>query len=297
MSAGELPLAEARSPGALRSLAVGLRLAHANFLRLYPLALLVGVALEAAALGTDTATALHLFGKTPDRFLHDSDLSKGVLLFSRGLLVTVGWLLPVQLTTALVAHALREQLRGRPARPLASLGLGARSLHVAIATALAFAIVPLAALWFPTTVGDSRTVLRTYFWVIPLSLPLIAAVIGRWIFAVPAAVLERRGPIGAWRRSERLVTGRQLPTIGLVLLGLALWYALFGLLLSWIAGTTGILRVGVEESFGARVFECVRVALAAWFHLGVAAVTTVYFVDVRRAQEGPDADELRRVFK
>src|SRR5262249_59964792 len=108
----------------------------------------------------------------------------------------------------------------------------------AAATALAFSIVPLAALWFPSTFRGSEVIARTYLWVLPLSLPLAAAVVSRWLFAVPCAVLERHGLIDAWRRSERLGAGRQLATFGLVGFGGAAWLVGFGWLpsLPWYPG-------------------------------------------------------------
>jgi hypothetical protein len=300
MSAGELPLAEARSPGALRSLGVGLRLAHANFLRLYPLALLVGVALELVGIATDTATVLAPFDRAPVQLVAHTGGSPSLLQFATYLVSTFGGLLPLLVTTAVIAHSVRARMRSEPARPLASLRRGARALHIAVATALAFSIVPVAAFWFPSTSGDSEAILRTYLWVLPLSLPLAAAVIARWLFAVPCAVLEGRGLISAWRRSERLGTGRQLPTFGLVVLGGALWLFGFGSVMSVVGylvmrdGHTALTRA--TPSGWSVALEFARVAMVAWFHLCVAAVTTVYFERVRIAKEGPDAEELRSVF-
>ncbi|HET6162571.1 MAG TPA: hypothetical protein VFG37_02815 [Planctomycetota bacterium] len=291
MSAGELPLAEARSPGALRSLGVGLRLAHVRFLRLFPLALLVGVALEAVAIATDTAIYWHLFGRAPAWLHDDPHVPRSVLLFLSFLLRTLGGTAPAVLTTALVTPAASELLRDRDERPLASLAAGVRVLPVALATTFAFSILPLAALCAPRTAGDVPSSARTFVWAVVLSLPLTAAVIGRWLFAVPAAALERRGLIAAWRRSERLVVGRQLSTFGLVLLGVASGFVAFEMVLPWLLATWALGPLPWP-----RVLEFGRVALSAWFNLCVATVTTVHFVELRRAKEGPDADELRAVF-
>ena len=296
MSTDEPPLAEPRPTGALRSLGLGLRLAHVHFLRLYPLALLVGVALEAIAIATDTASAAHLFGRMP-AWLYDDPLPpRSVLLFLLILLRTIGGMAPILVTTAFVTPAAFELQRGRAARPLASLAAGVRVLPVALATGLAFSILPLAMLWFPTAFGDFGSTAGTYLWVVPLSLPLTAAVVGRWLFAVPAAALERRGLIAAWRRSERLVVGRQLSTIGLVLLGVAFGFVVYEAVLPWLYVGWFDEWIIIEPTLLQRAPEFGRVALTAWFHLCVATVTTVHFVELRRAKEGPDAEELRSVF-
>jgi hypothetical protein len=300
MSAGEPPLAEPRPPGALRSLGVGLRLAHANFLRLYPLALLVGVALELVGIATDTATFLAPFDRAPVKLVAYSGGSPSLLQFANCLFSTFGWLLPLLLTTAVVAHAVRARMRNEPARPLASLRRCARALHVAVATALAFSIVPLAALWFPSMSGNAEAIMRTHLWVLPLSLPLAAAVIARWLFAVPCAVLERRGLIAAWRRSERLGAGRQFSTFGLVVLGGATWLIGLGITASvlWFLMTReDRTSLTLRMPYGWSVaLQFARVAIVAWIHLCVATVTTVYYERVRLAKEGPDAEELRSVF-
>jgi hypothetical protein len=130
--------------------------------------------------------------------------------------------------------------------------------------------------------------------------PLAAAVVARWLFAVPCAVLEGRGLIAAWRRSERLGAGRQLSTFGLVVLGGAAWLVGFGSLASvlwYLLMRDGRTALTWESPHGWTVpLEFGRVAVVAWFHLCVATVTTVYFERVRLAKEGPDANELRSVF-
>jgi hypothetical protein len=294
------PAAAARPPGALRALGTGLRLAHADFLRLYPLALLVGVALELVGIASDTADVVGPFDRAPVKLVASTGGRPSLLRFAANFVSTFGWLLPALLTTAVVAYAVRVRMRGEPARPLASLRRGARALHIAVATALAFSIVPLAALWIPTTSGNDATIERTYLWVVPLSLPLAAGVAARWLFAVPCAVLEGRGLIAAWRRSERLGAGRQLSTFGLVVLGGAAWFVGFGglaMALLYLLVHEGGAASAVEAPSGWIVaLEFGRVAIVAWFHLCAATVTTVDFERVRLAKEGPDADELRSVF-
>jgi hypothetical protein len=294
------PAAATRPPGALRALGTGLRLAHFEFLRLYPLALLVGVALELVGIASDTANVWAPFNRAPVRLVALTGGRPSLLRFATFFVSTFGWLLPVLLTTAVVAHAVRARVRGETARPLASLRRSVRALHIAVATALAFSIVPLAALWIPTASGNDAAIERTSLWVLPLSVPLAAGVVARWLFAVPCAVLERRGLIAAWRRSERLGAGRQLATFGLVVLGGATWLVGFGsfaTFLSYLATQGGRIEfMGMPPSGWSVAGEFGRVAIVAWFHLCVATVTTVYFERVRFAKEGPDADELRSVF-
>jgi len=288
-----------RPPGALRSLGEAVVLSHANFLRLYPLALLVDGTLEAIAMATGTTSPGLRFGELPSRLAALHPGRSSLLEFASILLVVGGAFVPMLATTAVAARAVVERMRGRPARPLQSLAAGARRLPLAVATALAFAILPVATLWLPSLFDDSFRMIPFFFFAAFAAVVMDGAIIGRWIFALPAAVLERRGAISALRRSERLGEGRAVRTLGLVLLGGLIGGALF-----WfeVRGAHALLP-GVpadsDRPASAPLAVAVgigRTALDAWFHVVVATVTIVYFERVRLAKEGLDAEELRSVF-
>jgi hypothetical protein len=290
---------------ALQSLADGIRLAHLRFFTLYPLALLVDGTIEAivtlATGGGPAALYAWFLSDSPRR----GDAGGGRLVLLAALIAALDAFVPALAATALVARAARSLARGRPARPFASLLSGLRRLHVAVATAAAFSVVPIAAAWFfaelvagawphhPVAGAGGLLLLL-------LGLLLAAAILARFALATPAAVLERRGLIGAWRRSERLVEGSMWRVIGLVVL-----LVLFGLVV--VRGLIDGGAFALADLVAPRVargpappvaiaIAFARSALDAWFHLIVAAVTTLLFERLRRAKEGPDAEELQRIF-
>lgn len=288
----------ASSPGALRSLGEAVVLSHANFLKLYPLALLVDGTLEAIAVATGTAHPGLRFGELPTRLAALHSGRSSLLQFVSILLVVGGAFVPILATTAVAARAVVERMRGRQARPLASLAAGVRRLPLAATTALAFAILPVATLWLPSLLDDSIRMIPFFFFLAFAAVVMDAAIIGRWLFAVPAAVLERRGAISAWRRSERLGEGRGVRTLGLVLLGGLIGGALTLLELR-VSSAILPLDSPTADLADAPLALAVgfgRTAVDAWFHVVVAAVTVVHFDRIRIAKEGLDPEELRTVF-
>ena len=291
---------------ALQSLAEGIRLAHLHFFRLYPLALLVDWAIEAGiTLWTGGGP-----GAVVDALLQTShgggDAAAGRRVLVEAVVLALEAFVPALVVTAIVGRAALSVARGRPAAPLTSLASGLRRLHVALATAAAFSVVPIAATWFlrdlvavlwPRHVAALAAELALFL----LSLLLSAAILARFALATPAAVLERRGLIGAWRRSERLVEGSMWRVIGLVVV-----LGLLGLVV--VGGVAGVGALALAERMapwigegrshrGAAVAISFALGLvAAWFHLIVAVVTTLLFERLRRAKEGPDAEELQRIF-
>lgn len=285
-------------PRALRSLADGVVLAHRRFLQLYPLALLVDGSLELAITlwtGGGPGGLVRWLTVESSRAPRLTSL-QNVLL---GALVALDTFLPALVTTAFVARSTHELARRRPARAWTSLAAGARRLPVAIATAVAFSIVPTAAAWFVTGGPVLHPVVLQPL-VVLFALLLTAAILARFALATPAAVLERRGLIGAWRRSERLVDGSMWRVIGLVVLAGLSWA-----FLSSIVDTAAqeLARqalpgydVRAAPALIAIAFAFARSAVEAWFHLIVGVVTTLLFERMRRVKEGPDADELQQVF-
>lgn len=285
-------------PRALRSLADGFILAHRHFLQLYPLALLVDWSLELAITLTTGGGPNALFRAIADAANRGRrDTARAIVLLGAGAALSA--FLPTLVTTAFVARATRSLARGRPARALESLGSGLRRLHVAVATAAAFAVVPTAAAWFLSERHRAMNVSPIPI-VFLLALLLTAAIIARFVLATPAAVLERRGLIGAWRRSERLVEGSMWRVIGMVLA-----VGLLGAILVRVVVGGGAFALaeafapGFDDHAPSAVAAAISFAssaVEAWFHLIVGVMTTLLFERMRRMKEGPDADELQQIF-
>jgi hypothetical protein len=297
--------AGAEAPSAMRSLGDGIGLAHANFLGLYPLALGVDATLEGIALLLGMSGPAGRF-EHAGRHLHGS---ANAALFAAIALFVVDAFLPPLLVTALIARAVRERLRGRPARPGQSLLAGLRGVPVAAATALALAIVPVGSIWIPYAMfGEAfrrfMTLNAIGHVVFLLAFVLIAAIVARLALATPAAVLEGRGLLAAWRRSETLIEGAMRRVLGLVLVVGLIWVVLVhgvaGGGATWLAerlpphDTQHFARTASTGATLALAFA--RCAFEAWFHLLVGVVTTVLFERARRAKDGPDPDELKQVF-
>jgi hypothetical protein len=291
-------------PRALQSLADAVRLAHAHFLVLFPLALAVDWTLEAAVTLATGGGPGALYRVLLASLLERDPLAGDGPLFLAVVVAALDAFLPTLIATACLARAVRAILRGRTVRPLESFAAGLRRLPVALATAVAFSIVPVAVTWLPWKFGrDYLPVpLRAgLFFGAPLFVLLIAAIIARFALATPAAVLERRGLIGAWRRSERLIEGSMWRVVGLVVVVGVLWVVfvrgfagggVVALAEQWAPPASGHAKPGAA----AIALAFFRSALEAWFHLVVGVVATILFERLRRAKEGPDADELQQVF-
>jgi hypothetical protein len=131
-------------------------------------------------------------------------------------------------------------------------------------------------------------------WLIVLAAPfgLPAYVLGRWSMYIPAAVLERHGPLGALRRSSRLVDRHwfrvvsTLTVAGLIVAVLQ-WApaTLIEVPLTLSSATRG--QIGLAPAQAAIVSAVAVVLNILFASIGSIAYTLV-FVDLRNRTEGAD---------
>jgi len=130
-------------------------------------------------------------------------------------------------------------------------------------------------------------------YVIGLFFGVFALIVGaiflavRWSVAMPALVLERRGPIAALGRSWNLVGGFWWKSFGTLLIAYLLLVVLsiaFGALLG------GVLAVlsAVDSLLGLVLQQAVNVVVQLFTLPVFAAVTVVLYVDLRVRKEGFD---------
>jgi hypothetical protein len=246
-------------------------------------------------------------------------LDAGIKLFLRHwrtlVLSVVGLILPVQILSALVtASVAPEQFdltstesgvdEGEEAEFLVGQGVIAvlSIISILLATAvcfkavadaylgvepewrrsLRFAVRRLGGLFGVALIGGILVALATVALIVP----------GIWLFvmysvAVPALLLERIGPVGALRRSFRLVRGRWWPTAGALLVG----YLLIGIIGALVSGVILIIPSVVAEdntlagALGSVVGGTVGSVLTTPYS---AAVVTLLYFDLRVRREGLD---------
>ena len=189
--------------------------------------------------------------------------------------------LPLNLLVgAAVLFGALQQMCGRPARILASIGVGLRRLlpvlGVGLLSGLAVGVWLLVA-FVPG--GDMF---------LPLALVPCLVFACMFYVSVPAAVIERPGLLGALRRSRELTEGYKTRILGVVL-------------------TLGILTLLVAQlllsMFEEGLMSDHQIKVSMW--LGVAAdialaslnatVTAVVYRDLRAARDGATAEGLARV--
>jgi hypothetical protein len=109
----------------------------------------------------------------------------------------------------------------------------------------------------------------------------------RWSVAMPALLLERRGPVGALGRSWRLVKGFWWKCFGTLLVA----YLLVTLLSFAVGGVVGGILAAiasVDSVLGVVLQEAVGVVVQIFTLPLFAAVTVVLYVDLRVRKEGFD---------
>jgi hypothetical protein len=109
----------------------------------------------------------------------------------------------------------------------------------------------------------------------------------RWSVAMPALVLERRGPIAALGRSWHLVGGFWWKSFGTLLIAYLLLIVLsiaFGALLGGVLA----LSSSVDSLLGLVLQQAVNVVIQLFTLPVFAAVTVVLYVDLRVRKEGFD---------
>jgi hypothetical protein len=155
-------------------------------------------------------------------------------------------------------------------------------------------IAGVAALSWWLKPGARKTWLK---WLIVLAAPfgLPAYFIGRWSLYIPAAVLERRGPIGALRRSGQLVDRHWFRVVAILsvaslIVGVLQWApsTLIEVPLTISSATRG--QIGYPPAQAALV-NAVSVVLEILFASIGSIAYTLAFVDLRNRREGADITE------
>ena len=134
-------------------------------------------------------------------------------------------------------------------------------------------------------------------WLIVLAAPfgLPAYFLGRWSMYIPAAVLERHGPLGALRRSSHLVDGSWFRVVSILavaslIVGVLQWEpaALIEVPLTISSATRGQLGLAPAQ---AAIANAVAVVLNILFASIGSIAYTLVFVDLRNRREGADIVE------
>jgi hypothetical protein len=199
--------------------------------------------------------------------------------------------LGVVLAAALTFGVFR-QIQGRPATLTESLSVGLRRLLPALATGTVAGVLtylPLAVavgIGVATGAGDVGTGGLTSV----ASIAMLMLQTALWV-AVPAAVVERPGVLGAIRRSFRLTRGSRWRILGVNLV-------------------LGVIGVGLTLAFGYPAFRddpsladlrrgiFVQVATAALVLNPLGAIASIVgYHDLRVGKEGADVEDLARVFE
>ena len=190
----------------------------------------------------------------------------------RGFTVMGANALASSLASAAVVHGAVQHLRGAPVSAAELLAAGVRRYPSTLAVTL------LASLAF---LGTGCTV-------------VIPAILGAgWCAALPAAVVERRGPLDAMGRSWRLTRGLRWRIFGgFIVLMLVTWAVVVPAQLV-VKAALGAGPYGERLALA----QVVGALLAGITSSLVAAGTAVAYHQLREAVEGTDAAQLGKVFE
>ncbi len=214
-----------------------------------------------------------------DRIEHwDGSRGRGSLLFLLGLGGMLEYLLPL-LVQACVAFGVFRQLRGDPASAFRTVGMGIRRLLPVLGVALFLMLIYLF-LALPAVLSGSRGL---YY----LCVAAIAYLACRFYVAVPAAVVEGRGPLRAIARSDLLTQGNRLRVFAILLVvGGSSWLGAYLLQTSMSHQTFAQLRR----------LQLLQIALSAVFAIWQGTTAAVAYHDLRRTTEGASTEDIAAVF-
>jgi hypothetical protein len=111
----------------------------------------------------------------------------------------------------------------------------------------------------------------------------------RFWFAVPSAVLERPGVLGALRRSTGLTDGIRWKIFGVTIVIAGLQFVVS----MAITLTTRTVRDGAGDMIFAQVAQAVAGIV---FNVWIAAATGAGFHEIRRIRENVDIEDVAAVF-
>lgn len=191
------------------------------------------------------------------------------------------------IATALLMFGTFQKLRGRRGSIGATIAVGFRRMFHALGTALLaliVALLPLAVLAFIAALVQQGEEAPIALAVIIGIVPTAIIYCMLWV-AVPVAVVERTGVIGALRRAAFLTKGHRWGIFGLLLL-LGLIGGGFGII---IGMGTAAMKDPMITMWATVVANIVASALGA-------TVTAVGYHDLRLVKDGISVEELESVF-
>lgn len=208
---------------------------------------------------------------------------------------TWGWVVQLMsfpidlLVTAAVLYGTIQQLRGQHAGIGASVAVGIKRLlpvlGVGILSAFAMAAPFLLVVIAVFVDSQGLVVLGGLAGIIPFIIIYCMLYV-----AVPAAVVEQPGVVGALRRSRELTTGYRGSIFGIVLVLGVLGFIVNKLIQSVFLGDAP----SMDE---VRTFTWVAVGVEIMMSALFATVTGVVYHDLRLAKDGVETEDLARVFE
>lgn len=201
-------------------------------------------------------------------------------LRSQLLVGALGFALTLVATGALV-YGVLEQMSGKPASIGQCLTVGVSRLFPVLGVGILFVLIIGA---FVLLAGVLFAVTESLVGAIPAGIGAAYYATMYWV-AVPAAVVERPGVLGALRRSRELTMGVK-GTIFLILLLLRA--------IEWAIGK--ILETALLEQLEPATYIWVTVAFSIVWGGLTATTSAVGYSKLRVSKEGANIDELRKVF-
>jgi Membrane domain of glycerophosphoryl diester phosphodiesterase len=189
---------------------------------------------------------------------------------------------------AIVVYAAFQDMCSRPVDIGESLHVALRRLLSIIGIALCMGTAFLVALALPAAIAGFF--MRPHLYVavaigVAIGIAVATVLLTMWIVAIPACVVERRGPLSSIARSGNLTKGHRWRVFGMLLLLLAV-AALIGGVVRALLGLTGSSTL-------------TTLGTLAW--IGVwgafyATIVVVTYHDLRVAKEGVDVHQIASVF-
>lgn len=186
------------------------------------------------------------------------------------------------LVGAAVLYGAIQQMCGRPARILASIGVGLRRLPSVLGVGLLSGLA--VGVWLLVAFVPGGDLL------LPLALVPCLVLACMFYVAVPAALIERPGLLGALRRSRQLTEGHKTRVLAVVVV--------LGILALLIAQLLlGMFEVGLMSDHEIKVSMWLGLAADIALASLNAAVNAVVYRDLRAVHDGTAAQDLARVFE
>src|SRR5262245_53341998 len=192
------------------------------------------------------------------------------------------------LSQAIVLYGAFQDMRGRPVNLRESLAVAFRRLLpiLGMVIVMALALILVAVVGGLLIAGVAMLV-GPVVGIIGGIVIMVAAVSlwTMWFVAIPACVVEQRGPVASLGRSSQLTKGHRWKIFGLALL-LVLIGAVIGTIFEYVLGAIGGF---VAAMIGQLIWNGIWGAFYA-----IAVV--VSYRDLRTAKEGVDIDQIAAVF-